>query len=141
MKNRNPLAVFFLPIITFGIYGIVWFVKTKNEMKAQGADIPTAWLIIVPFVNIWWLWKYSEGVDKVTQSEYSAAVSLLLLWFLGSIGMAIIQSGFNKVGAAGAPAAPTTPQPPAAAGPGQPPASPPSPPTPPASPTPPTPVV
>lgn len=117
MKNRNPLAVFFLPIITLGIYGIVWFVKTKEEMKAQGADIPTAWLIIVPFVSIWWLWKYSKGVDMVTKSEYSAAVSLLLLWFLGSIGMAIIQSGFNKVGGAAAPAAagapPVAPQPPA----------------------------
>lgn len=117
MKNRSPIAVFFLPIITLGIYGIVWFVKTKNEMKAQGADIPTAWLIIVPFVSIWWLWKYSKGVDMVTKSEYSAAVAFLLLWFLGSIGMAIIQSGFNKAGGAIAPVTPDTPpvapQPPA----------------------------
>ncbi len=117
MKNRNPWAVFFLSIITFGIYGIVWFVKTKEEMKAQGADIPTAWLIIVPFVSIWWLWKYSKGVDLVTKSEYSAPVALLLLWFLGSIGMAIIQVGFNKVGGAAAPVSagtpPVAPQPPA----------------------------
>lgn len=104
MKNRSPLAVFFLPIITLGIYGLVWFVKTKNEMNAQGSDIPTAWLLIIPFVGIWWLWKYSEGVDKATKGEYSAVISFVLLWFLGSIGMAIIQSGFNKAGS-GAPAA------------------------------------
>lgn len=128
MKNRSPLAVFFLSIITLGIYGIVWYVKTKEEMKALGADIPTAWLIIVPFVSIWWLWKYSKGVDLVTKGEYSTAVSFLLLWFLGFIGMAILQTGFNKVGASEAPAAagtpPIAPQPPA---PQQPVAGPPAP--------------
>lgn len=100
MKHRSPVAVFFLSLITFGIYGIVWQVKTKNEMKRLGADIPTAWLIIVPFVNIWWLWKYSEGVDKVSKGEMSAVISFILLFVLGVIGMAIIQNEFNKLGAA-----------------------------------------
>lgn len=136
MKNRNPLAVFFLSIITLGIYGIVWYVKTKNEMNARGANIPTAWLLIVPIVSIWWLWKYSQGVDSVTQGEYSGAVSFLLLWLLGYIGMAIIQSGFNKVSPGGAPTMPGVPQSPA--GPAGLPPSGPVPPTPPA-PTPPTP--
>lgn len=110
MKNRSPLAVFFLPLITFGIYGIYWYVKTKGEMNAKGSDIPTAWLIIVPIVNIWWMWKYSEGVDKVTNSELSTVIAFILLFLLGSIGMAIIQNDFNKVGGgapAAAPAAPT----------------------------------
>lgn len=118
MKHRNPLAVFFLPLITLGIYGIVWFVKTKNEMNAQGSEIPTAWLIIIPFVNWWWLWKYSEGVDKVTKGELSTVISFILLFLLGSIGMAIIQNDFNKLGAPVASASPTptpaTPAPPAA---------------------------
>jgi hypothetical protein len=111
MKHRNPLAVFFLPFITLGIYGIVWFVKTKNEMNAQGSEIPTAWLIIIPFVNWWWMWKYSEGVDKVTKSELSTVISFILLFLLGSIGMAIIQNDFNKVGGAVTAAAPTPPAP------------------------------
>jgi hypothetical protein len=42
MKQRNVAAVLFLSIITFGIYTIVWFVKTKNEMNKLGAQIPTA---------------------------------------------------------------------------------------------------
>lgn len=47
------MAVLLLPLITFGIYQIVWYVKTKNEMNQLGATIPTAWLVIVPIVNIW----------------------------------------------------------------------------------------
>ena len=51
MKNRNPILVILLALITFGIYSLVWFVKTKNEMNTKGATIPTAWLIIIPLVN------------------------------------------------------------------------------------------
>lgn len=41
MKSRNPLSVLFLPLVTIGIYSIVWYVKTKNEMNIRGANIPT----------------------------------------------------------------------------------------------------
>ena len=52
MKNRNVFAVFALPFITFGIYGWYWIVKTKVEMNKLGAQIPTAWFLIIPIVNI-----------------------------------------------------------------------------------------
>ena len=97
MKQRNPFAVFILTLITFGIYGIVWQVKTKNEMNNHGAQIPTAWLMIIPFVSIFWLWKYSEGVGKVTENELSEVLAFILLILLGCIGMAIVQNSFNKV--------------------------------------------
>ena len=97
MTKRNPIAVLILSIITFGIYGPYWLVVTKNDMKRRGADIPTAWLIIIPFVNLWWEWKFSEGVEKVTNGGMSAPIAFILLWFLGMIGGAIIQSELNKV--------------------------------------------
>ncbi len=98
MKERSPIAVLLLPFVTFGIYSIYWMVVTKGEMNERGATIPTAWLIIVPFVNIWWMWKYSEGVDHVTASKMSGVLAFILLWFLGPIANAIIQDSFNKVG-------------------------------------------
>lgn len=117
MKHRNPFAVFFLALITLGIYSIYWEVKTKGEMVKRGADIPTAWLIIIPIVNIWWLWKYSEGVEKVTDGKMQGVIAFILLFVLGSIGQAIIQDGFNKVDAmdpavATSPSTPVTPVPP-----------------------------
>jgi hypothetical protein len=83
-------------MITFGIYALVWYVKTKDEMNAAGAEIPTAWLLIVPIANIYWIWKFCEGVGKITRDDLSPIVALLLLMFLGPIGMAVIQSSFNK---------------------------------------------
>ena len=97
MKHRSPIAVLLLPLITFGIYSIYWMVKTKGEMNERGAQIPTAWLIIVPIVNIWWMWKYSEGVGKVTNDKISDVLAFVLILLLGIIGNAIIQNFFNDV--------------------------------------------
>ena len=99
MQNRNPIMVFFLSFFTLGIYSLVWLVQTKSEMNAKGAQIPTAWLIIIPFINYYWMWKYSEGVEKVTNEQLSTVIAFLLLFFLGCIGMAIIQDKFNNVDA------------------------------------------
>ena len=98
MKNRSPIAVVLLTIVTFGIYGLYWEVSTKQEMVNKGADIPTAWLLIVPVANLWWAYKYCLGVEKVTQQKMSAVMALVLMLVLGVIGMAIIQDTFNKVG-------------------------------------------
>ncbi len=114
MKKRNPLAVFVLGLVTLSIYSIYWYVVTKEEMKARGADIPTALLLIVPFANIWWLWKYSQGVEQVTNTKLQAVLAFLLLWLLGQIGQAIVQNYFNEIEAGGSPAEPTAPAPPVA---------------------------
>lgn len=105
MEKRSPVGVFVLSLVTLGIYSIYWLVKTKGELNQRGASIPTAWLIIVPFVNIWWMWKYAEGVGIATNEKPSGILSFILLWLLGAIGMAIIQDSFNKVGGAPAPTA------------------------------------
>ncbi len=103
MKHRSPIAVLLLPFITFGIYSLYWAVSTKGEMNKLGAKIPTAWLIIVPIVNIWWMWKYSEGVEYVTKEKMSGVLAFILWLLLYIIGQAIIQDAFNKVESSAAP--------------------------------------
>ena len=105
MKERSVAAVVILTCITFGIYGLVWLVKTKNEMVSQGADIPTAWLLIVPVANIYCYWKYCGGVELVTKGKLSQVVTLLLMLLLSIIGFAIVQDAFNKVARAKMPTA------------------------------------
>jgi len=100
VKSRNPLAVLVLSFITFGIYSLYWQVSTKGEMNRLGAKIPTAWLIVIPFVNIYWLWKYSEGVEQITDSKTTAPVAFILETVLNVLGMVILQIEFNKVGGA-----------------------------------------
>jgi hypothetical protein len=99
MTRRSIISLLLLTFVTFGIYGLVWFVQTKNEMKSQGAgaDIPTAWLLILPMVNIYWMWKYAGGVEQVTGGKTTQVIAFILLFALGVIGMAILQDGFNKL--------------------------------------------
>lgn len=97
MTKRNPFLVFLLPLITCGIYAIVWYVTTKGEMNKRGATIPTAWLLIIPFVNLYWLWCFAKGVEKTTNGGMSGVATFFLCWLLGPIGMAIAQSSLNKV--------------------------------------------
>jgi Domain of unknown function (DUF4234) len=99
MKYRSIAAPLLLPLITFGIYSVVWSVKTKNEMNKYGTAIPTAWLLIVPIANIVWLWKYSVGVEVFTRRSLGRHAAFWLMLLLGSIGSAIVQHEFNRVAA------------------------------------------
>jgi hypothetical protein len=115
MKYRNPLLVLLFSIITLSIYQLFWFITTKNAMKRLGAQIPTAWLIIVPFVNIWWLWKYSKGVELVTGGRIASVMAFWLVFLLeiagfGFVGCALLQNEFNRV-AVGRPTATPPPLP------------------------------
>jgi hypothetical protein len=96
IRYRSPFAVWLLPGVTFGIYSWVWLVSTKREMVRSGANIPTSWLILVPFVNLWWMWQYCKGVAAVTSEETSAGTTFAVLFFLGTIGMAIAQHSLNR---------------------------------------------
>ncbi len=97
MQHRNPIMVILLSIITLGIYYIYWLVTTKIQMNTKGAQIPTAWLLIIPLVNIYWLWKFSEGVELVTNKGMQAVIAFILLWILDLIGPGIVQNELNKV--------------------------------------------
>jgi hypothetical protein len=97
MTKRSVVAVILLTIVTFGIYALVWMVKTKGEMVKLGAEIPTAWLLIVPIASIYWSWKFAGGVEHVTRGKQSQVMAFILMFVLGVIGMAIIQSELNKV--------------------------------------------
>lgn len=97
MQNRSPIAVFLLSMVTGGIYSWYWLVKTKTEMNTMGEKIPTAWIWLIPCVgSIWWIWKYSEGVEHVTHNKVSGVLAFILLFCLGTIGEAIIQNYFNE---------------------------------------------
>ncbi|MBN2198652.1 MAG: DUF4234 domain-containing protein [Candidatus Aminicenantes bacterium] len=97
ITKRDVLVVYLLGIVTLGIYFIVWMVKTKTEMNSLGAQIPTAWLIIVPIANIYWLYKYAEAFSLYVKKDNNTVMWFLLFWFIGVIMPAIVQSELNKL--------------------------------------------
>lgn len=88
IKYRNLVVVVLLSIVTLGIYLVYWFVKTKEEMNSMGAQIPTAWLLVLfPIGTFYWVYKYAEGVQK-TLDEKTPAV--LWFWFFTSSGIFLV---------------------------------------------------
>ena len=96
MKNRSPVVVVLLSVITLGIYALIWQVQTKNEMnRSYAAGIPTAWLILVPFVGaLYFMWKWSEGAEKATGMQQISV--FLLMALVPIVGIPVMASKFNE---------------------------------------------
>ena len=97
VKYRNPVLIVVLTIITFGIYGIYWTVKTKEEINGLGAEIPTAWLLIVPIANLYFAYKYAEGFSNNAKKDNNAILWFLLYFFVAPIAMILVQVELNKL--------------------------------------------
>lgn len=94
---RSPVSVAIWPVFTAGISALVWYFKTNDEMNKLDSKTPTAWLLLVPFVGIWWIWKFSEGIEELTEGKTSKTTAFILLVVLSFIGMAILQNTFNAM--------------------------------------------
>ncbi|CAN5617095.1 hypothetical protein BH20ACT23_BH20ACT23_00220 [soil metagenome] len=108
VKERNPLGVWALSIVTLGIYYLVWYYKVNKEMRrTYWIDVDPAMavvaitlgaLIIVPP----WVSLYKTG-RRVEQTQFKAGVrdtispvlSFLLLFVLG-LHVIYLQSNLNK---------------------------------------------
>ncbi len=97
IKKRSIVLVYFFSIITFGLYFIYWLIATKDEMNSLGADIPTGFLLIIPFANIYWVYKYCEGFATKVKKDNNTILWFLLYIILQIIIPAIVQSELNKI--------------------------------------------
>lgn len=97
IKNRNIFLVYLFSLLTFGIYGFYWMASTKNDINSLGAKIPTAWLMIIPIVNIFWMFKYLQGYTQITKKDNGFLFVLIALCLvLGFLIPGIVQYGLNQ---------------------------------------------
>jgi hypothetical protein len=114
VKIRSPWAAALLPIITLGIYHLVWWYKINRELRdygrAKGVDLgqnPTnsvlalfpGGIIIIPALVSYW--RGTQRVQKAAQISGQEPVIgwlALVLFLVISIGLwAYLQDGLNKV--------------------------------------------
>jgi len=89
--------MFLLLLITFGCYAIYWLVVTKGEVNRLGAKIPTAWLLLIPFANIYFLYKFTQGFSIFILDHPSDAFAyFLVLFFLWPFSTLIFQWHMNR---------------------------------------------
>jgi hypothetical protein len=114
VKVRSPWAVALLPIVTLGIYHLVWWYRINRELRdygrARGYDLgqePTnsllalfpGGLIIVPAIVTYWRGtKRVQGAAKIAGKEPVNGWIALILYLVVSIGFwAYLQWSLNQV--------------------------------------------
>ena len=111
MKRRNPLGAWLgLPIITFGIYGLVWFYKVHAELHEYDRRIDNAatnallsmlfgWITL----GIWPLVMFVKLGGRIAQAQRAAGLQPTssggLGFLLGILGFGVLyyQIQLNKV--------------------------------------------
>ncbi len=114
VKVRNPWAVALLPIITLGIYHLVWWYKINKELKAYGeakgydlgqnptnsvlALFPGGIIVIPALISYWRGTKRVQGASKIAGREPVNGWIALILYLLLAPGMWFyLQSSLNEV--------------------------------------------
>jgi Domain of unknown function (DUF4234) len=133
VKLRSPWAAALLPIVTLGIYHVVWWYRVNRELRdfgrARGYDLgqnPTAsllavfpgGLVVVPaLVSYWRGTRRMQAAARVGGREPLNGWIALILFVLISIALwGYMQSELNKLWRAEAQALPGRPAPPAIEG-------------------------
>ena len=132
VKVRNPWAVALLPLITFGIYHLVWWYRINKELKAYGeakgfdlgqnptnsllALFPGGLIVIPALITYYRGTKRVQGASKIANREPVNGWIVLVLYLLLAPGMWFyLQSSLNQVWEQEADALPGQPAPPATA--------------------------
>ena|SRR3990167_7659170 len=77
MVRKSLIKEIALSLLTGGIYTIFWAVELKRDLNRLGANIPTAWLMIFPFINIYFWCQFIEGYRWVMYGKTDETISLL----------------------------------------------------------------
>ena len=106
-QRREILAVFFLTIITFGIYWLVWYYKVNAETRrhSQNVDVAPGLAVIclfIPLVNLVSLYNTADRVRTLQREcddpgRISPLAALLASIFIPfGIYTYMVQSALNR---------------------------------------------
>ena len=108
MKKRSIAGCIILTLVTFGIYGIYWFVKITDDTNTlageQGTNGVTAFILTIVtcgIYGIYWAYTTGEKLDRVRASHGEPTGSLGVLYlvlefFIAPVAIALMQSELNK---------------------------------------------
>lgn len=119
VKARSPWAAALLPIITLGIYHLVWWYRVNKELKLYGeanghdfgqsptnsllALFPGALIIIPPLVSYWRCTKRLMDAARLAGTEpINGWISILLYVIIAPAFWAYFQDSLNHIWERGA---------------------------------------
>ena len=105
MKKRNIVLAIVFSIITFGIYGIYWFVKLTNDSNKLAPNHATMGGVAAFFVTLitggiyglYWSFRLGQKADDMGAGSSSGIIYLIVSLFgFGIVAWCLAQSAINK---------------------------------------------
>jgi len=94
------LAIIIVPAgLVAGAFGRLWdwcITQPVEQMEARGIQLPTTWAYFAPFASYAWLWKYSKGIEAITERRIRAAGAFVSVFLLGFLGFVIIRDAIRR---------------------------------------------
>ena len=113
LKKRSQFVVVILSMVTFGIYGLIWFASVTNEIEATiqqktGACRSGGMAILFSILtcgiyNYYWIQKQAERIHQIGNEvgvpvPNNASSWFLLAWFVTPlIPEILLQGEINKI--------------------------------------------
>jgi hypothetical protein len=114
VKVRNPWAVALLPIITLGIYHLVWWYRINRELRDYGyakeqdlgqnptnsllALFPGGIIVVPALISYWNGFKRVQKAQELTGTERANGwIALILYLLLAPAFWAYIQVSLNEI--------------------------------------------
>ena len=97
VKERNPIMVIILSMCTCGIYMLYWIWDTSKELVELKAELPPLWYIIIPGLNLYFMYKYLEEWHRIVKYEQDFIMVLVIMFVFSPIVIYWIQTELNKL--------------------------------------------
>lgn len=110
VQKRNIALCVVLSLVTFGIYGIYWFIKLTDESNdvsgtptASGGKAFLFSLITCSIYSFYWMYKLGEKIDTAKSNRGMASSSsgvlylVLSIFGLGIVSYCLAQNELNKL--------------------------------------------
>lgn len=69
--QRSLLKTTLLTFCTFGLYDLYYLIITRKELNHAGGDVPSAWLLLVPFLNLYFVYRYAQSYAAIIKKDHS----------------------------------------------------------------------
>lgn len=111
-KTRSPFVVWFLTIVTVGIYGAVWYYKINNELRNYNGQIDVSPALAVCNVTIIGLitltisglvsfcrtaMRINRAMGSAMAGRCSPVVGIVLLVLVFGTGICYYQARLNRI--------------------------------------------
>ena len=100
IKQRSPIAVILLTLLTCGFYGLFWYYSTADELHGKGkletSPVLLLLLMFIPPLGLFSVWKHSAGIEALSDGNTSGVLLFILAIFFFPAQLFIAQTELNK---------------------------------------------